>query len=105
MGRNITRFADRPFFHTVDLTLLERLLAECNVDVAPLPADRAERVNKLFELFYRADEGSIELHEALYCIMRLDNHHGMTLLIDLAAENEVQIDAPVQAEAGAIRRR
>lgn len=86
MGRNITRFADRPFFHTVDLNLLERLLAQCNVQVPSLPADRAERVDKLFDVFYRADERTIELHEALYSIMRLDNHHGMSLLIEVVVE-------------------
>ena len=84
MGRNITRFADRPIFHTLDLSLLERLLAQCGVHVGPLPADRAERVDALFDIFYRADESTIEMHEALYSIMRLDNPNGMVLLQDLA---------------------
>ena len=100
MATNITRFADRTFFHTVDLNLLERLLAECGVTVGDLPPERGERADALFHIFFKAGEGSLELHEALYSIMRLDSHVGMSLLIDLAVEYEVQIDPPVRAEAG-----
>jgi hypothetical protein len=99
MARNITRFADRTFFHTVDLSLLERLLAQCGVTVGTLPADRAERADALFEIFFRADEASLELHEALYSIMRLDNHNGMSLLLDLAAEEQLRLEAPIRADA------
>jgi hypothetical protein len=100
MARNITRFADRTFFHTVDLNMLERLLAQCGFAAGDLPPERSERADALFDIFFKAEEGSLELHEALYSIMRLDNHNGMSLLIDLAAENEVQIESSVQAEAG-----
>jgi hypothetical protein len=100
MARNITRFADRTFFHTVDLSLLERLLQQCDVEVGELPADQTDRADALFDIFYRADEGSLNLHEALYSIMRLDNHNGMSLLIDLAQKEETQIETPRQAEAG-----
>ena len=97
MARNITRFADRTFFHTVDLDLLERLLAQCGVPPRALPSDRGERANALFDIFFRADEGSLELHEALYSIMRLDNHNGMSLLLDLAAAEGNRLEMPVQA--------
>lgn len=100
MARNITRFADRTFFHTVNLDLLERLLAQCGVAADDLPPERADGADALFEIFFKADEGSLDLHEALYSIMRLDNHNGMSLMIDLAAESEVQIEASVQGEAG-----
>jgi len=100
MGRNITRFADRPVFHTLDLSLLERLLAQCGVHVGPLPADRAKRVDAFFDIFYRADESTIELHDALYSIMRLDNPNGMGLLLDLAATEGIQLRMPVYAEVG-----
>ena len=99
MARNITRFADRTFFHTVDLNLLERLLAECGVAARDLPPERGERADALFDIFFKADESSLELHEALYSIMRLDNHNGMSLLIDLAAEHDLHIESPVLAEA------
>jgi hypothetical protein len=99
MAKNITRFADRTFFHTVDLNLLERLLAECGVAAGDLPPERGERADSLFNIFFKADEGSLELHEALYSIMRLDNHNGMSLLIDLAAEHDVHIESPVLTEA------
>ena len=99
MARNITRFADRTFFHTVDLNLLERLLAECGVVAGDLPSDRGERADALFDIFFKADEGSLDLHEALYSIMRLGNHNGMSLLLDLAAEDDVRIESPVLPEA------
>jgi len=94
MGRNITRFANRPVFHTLDLSLLERLLAQCGVDVGPLPTDRAERVDALFDIFYRADERTLALHEALYSIMRLDNPNGMGLLLDLAVAESLLHNLP-----------
>ena len=101
MARNITRFADRTFFHTVDLNLLERLLAECGVAAGDLPSDHGERADALFDIFFKADEGSLDLHEALYSIMRLNNHNGMSLLLDLAAQHDVRIKSPVPPGAAA----
>ena len=99
MARDITRFADRTFFHTVELGLLERLLEQCGVGVASLPQDNTDRANSLFEIFFKADEASIDLHEALYSIMRLANHNGMSLLIDIAAEGGVHIESLTHSEA------
>lgn len=89
MAKNVRNFVNRAFMRTVDLDLLQELLApyaaEMEFDWTTLPADEAARRDALFVLFKDGGEDFPDaLLDALHCILTLSTPNGARALQEIA---------------------
>ena len=88
MARTIKKFVNREFIRTVDLDLLERLLApfrnQIPRDLAALPTDEQARREALFQLFAAVDELPEGLKDALHTVSHVASANGARLLKERA---------------------
>jgi hypothetical protein len=104
MAKSVKKFANRGFFQTVDLHLLERLLAPHAASLPfafpDLPQDEKERRSALYEHFLGVDESyPDDLLDALHCILQLSDKQGLRCLCERADLAGVHL-VPVEETEG-----
>ena len=105
MVKRIRNFVDRAFSRTVDLELLQRLLAphldQIDFDWDALPEDEGKRREAIFELFARADmRFPARLQFALYNISTLSTDAGARIIQEVASEAGVDVLSAFRVESG-----
>lgn len=96
MAKNVRNFVNRLFMQTVDLGLLQELLAPHEPDMAfkwlELPEDESAQRDALFHLFReRGDEFPDVLLDALHSILTLSTPNGARALQEIADERGVRL--------------
>ena len=84
MARTIRKFVNRPFIKTVDLDLLERLLAPFQIQIpgglSSLPSHEPDRREALFQMFAVVDDLPDGLKDALHVVSHMATPNGARLL-------------------------
>lgn len=96
MSKNVRNFVNRAFMRTVDLDLLQDLLAphasDMKFDWSALPEDEGARRDALFVLFRDGGEGFPDtLLDALHCILTLSTSNGARALQEIADEKGIAL--------------
>lgn len=96
MAKSVKKFANKAFFQTVDLELLDRLLepyiASLPFVLSELPRNEKDRRKALYERLLAVDESfPDELLDALHCILQLSDKQGLQCLQERAELVAVQL--------------